>query len=116
MSRSDVARLLLDQNLSPRLVRLLQDAYPHSAHVSSLGLDRAPDAVVWKAALDGGFVLVSKDADFPEMAAVRGTPPRVLWLRHGNASTQDTEALLRASAGTVEAFIVDPGASVLRLG
>ena len=94
----------------------LADAYPGSSHVSTLGLERAPDAAVWAAARDGGFVLVSKDADFPDLAALLGPPPRVVWVRLGNASTRDVEALLRTSRGAVEAFLADPEAAVLSVG
>ncbi len=61
-------------------------------------------------------MLVSKDADFPEMAALYGAPPRVVWIRHGNRSTDDTEALLRASALAIEGFLADPDARVLVIG
>lgn len=36
-------RLLYDENLSERLVTLLDDAYPGSAHVRPLGLAGASD-------------------------------------------------------------------------
>jgi predicted nuclease of predicted toxin-antitoxin system len=39
-------RLLLDQNLSPRLAARPADVYPHSAHVSALGLEQADDRAV----------------------------------------------------------------------
>ena len=32
-------RLLLDEHLSPRLVRRLQDLFPESVHVQTLGLE-----------------------------------------------------------------------------
>jgi len=32
-------KLLLDQNLSPRLVKRLSDLYPNSSHVYPLGID-----------------------------------------------------------------------------
>jgi len=38
--------LLFDQNLSPRLVNLLADIYPDSAHVDAIGLPTAPDREV----------------------------------------------------------------------
>jgi Domain of unknown function (DUF5615) len=40
-------RLLLDQNLSPRLVRALADLFPGSTHVRDVGLSRATDDAVW---------------------------------------------------------------------
>ena len=57
-------KLLLDQNLSPRLVRTIEAAYPGSTHVRLVGLRDADDAVVWEFARDHGFIIVSKDSDF----------------------------------------------------
>ncbi len=44
-------KLLLDQNLSPRLVNALADLYPGSAHLQDVGLDRAADVEVWTCAV-----------------------------------------------------------------
>jgi predicted nuclease of predicted toxin-antitoxin system len=56
-------KLLLDQNLSWRLVKPLQGSFPESAHVRDLGLDRASDVDVWEYARREGFVIISKDSD-----------------------------------------------------
>lgn len=88
-------KLLLDQNLSPRLVARVADIFPDSGHVYVLGLDRSSDAAVWKYARDHDYVLVTKDADFSELIALRGFPPKIIWLRLGNCSTDDIERLLR---------------------
>ena len=55
-------RLLVDQNLSPRLVAALATLYPDSTHVRDVGLATADDDVVWRYAADQGFTIVSKDA------------------------------------------------------
>ena len=39
-------KLLLDENLSERLLSLLGDLYPGSAHVRQVGMNRADDAVI----------------------------------------------------------------------
>ena len=57
-------KLLLDQNLSPRLAENLIVLFPDSAHVRHLGLERAGDEEVWRHARDHEHVLVSNDADF----------------------------------------------------
>lgn len=59
-------KLLLDQNLAPRLVAALATLYPDSTHVREVGLATADDNVVWRYAADQGFTIVSKDADFHE--------------------------------------------------
>lgn len=69
-------RLLLDQNLSPRLIERLGDLYPDSIHVSKAGLDRAMDREVWEYAEEHHLIIVSKDADFNELSVLWGTPLR----------------------------------------
>jgi predicted nuclease of predicted toxin-antitoxin system len=108
-------KLLLDQNLSPTLVSRLADLFPNSSHVSLLGLDRVSDEEVWNYARDNGFTLVSKDADFSDINLLRGFPPRVLWLRIGNCTTAQVEALLRLHHETIEHMESDPAVGVLAL-
>jgi predicted nuclease of predicted toxin-antitoxin system len=56
-------KLLFDENLSPKLARLLKDLFPDSTHVRDVGLKAAGDPLVWDYAKNNGLVLVSKDAD-----------------------------------------------------
>ena len=76
-------RLLFDQNLSPRLVRILADAYPGSSHVRDLGLHSADDESIWEWARHEGFVIVSKDEDFHQRSFLLNHPPKVIWLGVG---------------------------------
>jgi len=97
-------KLLLDENLSPRLVDLLSDVYPGSAHVEDLGLGEADDALVWSHAKANGFTIVSKDSDFADISLLQGTPPKVIWIRLGNCTTSVIEMLLRKSAPSILKF------------
>ena len=108
-------RLLLDENLPARLVSSLSDAFPDSKHVSDVGLSSSPDEEVWRFASEGGFTLVSKDSDFQQLSFLRGFPPKVVWIRRGNCSVRDIEALLLASVSVIERFLSDKDASVLLL-
>jgi predicted nuclease of predicted toxin-antitoxin system len=74
-------KLLLDENLSRRLVPFLQHDYPGSSRVVLLGLESASDTKVWQAAKDQDFVIVTRDADFEELSLVWGQPPKVIWLK-----------------------------------
>ena len=109
-------KLLFDQNLSPRLVQSLADLYPNSAHVQAVGLATASDDAVWTHAKASGFVILSKDEDFNDMAVIRGFPPKVLWLQLGNCTTGQVEAALRAHHAAILEFEHDPtlGTFVLR--
>lgn len=108
-------RLLLDENLSFRLVAALGDCFPGSAHVRDAGLESADDEAVWRHAGAHGFALVSRDADFHDRAVLRGPPPKVVQVRRGNCATREVEAILRAAAGRIERFVRDPEAAVLIL-
>jgi predicted nuclease of predicted toxin-antitoxin system len=63
-------KLLLDHNLSPRLVRLLRPVYAECEHVHNVGLDRASDTEVWEYAVAHEYTIVSKDADFYQRSVV----------------------------------------------
>jgi predicted nuclease of predicted toxin-antitoxin system len=106
-------RLLFDHHLSPRLVTRLADLFPASAHVADYGLDRATDAEVWDFARLNDFTLVTKDADFNDLTALRGFPPKVVWLRIGNCSTNQVEALLRTRDQDLLDFVADPQAAII---
>ena len=88
-------KLLLDENLSARLVELLAEEFPGSAHVEQvLGRGRT-DADLWQFAIARGYVIVSKDSHFRQRAFMSGPPPKVIWLETGNAGTEKIAELLR---------------------
>ena len=103
-------KLLFDQNLSFRLCDQLADIFPNSNHVRVLGLERAADHTLWQYAGSNGYTLVTLDADFAEMAALLGPPPKVIWLRRGNQPTTAIERLLRGHAEAIIAFGSDAAA------
>jgi predicted nuclease of predicted toxin-antitoxin system len=80
-------KLLLDENLSDRVVGWLRDIYPDSAHVKQYGLTRSSDEAIWTYAKENGFVLVSKDWDFHQRSLMHGAPPKLILLRVGNCPT-----------------------------
>lgn len=73
-------KLLFDQNLSPRLVRLLADLFPGSTHVRDVGLGEADDVTIWTYAGLHGYTIVSKDSDFQQRSLLNGAPPKFIWL------------------------------------
>jgi predicted nuclease of predicted toxin-antitoxin system len=66
---------------------------------------RADDAAVWTYAREGGFALVSKDSDFNHMSFLYGAPPKVVWRRAGNCTTDQALALIRREASTIAEFV-----------
>jgi predicted nuclease of predicted toxin-antitoxin system len=97
-------KLLFDENVSPKLVQLLEAEFPESAHVYDLGLRGATDRRIWEHAHDNGFMIVSKDDDFRQRSFLQGAPPKVVWLRVGNAGTAAIAGLLREQAARLSRF------------
>ncbi len=108
-------KLLYDANLSDKLARRLAEFYPDSAHVSAVGLNRATDEEVWEHARAHGLAIVSKDSDFQELSVLKGHPPKVVWIRRRNCSTQVIADLLRANRALLESFDADDNLSLLML-
>ena len=108
-------KLLFDENVSPRLVAALSEEFPGSVHVRDIGLARASDTAIWTYARDHGLTILSKDSDFHQASFLRGSPPKVIWIRRGNCSTADIEALLRSNRTEILAFEADEEAAFLTL-
>ena len=109
-------KLLFDENLSIALPQTLADLYPDSAHVLDLGLGGQADLRIWERAAADGFVLVSKDQDFHRLSVLRGSPPKVVWVRLGNCTTADIVRLLRFRREQVAEFVNSPNVDFLALG
>lgn len=109
-------KLLFDEHLAPRLAADLAEVYPDSSSVRAEGLEGASDTVVWSHAARAGFVLVTKDEDFHRLSVFHGFPPKVVWLRIGNCSTEEIADLLRTRRADIDAFVRHREAVFLALG
>ncbi len=108
-------KLLLDENLSRRLVPFLQHDYPGSSQVVLLGLESASDQRVWQTARDQGFVIVTRDADFQELSLVWGQPPQVIRLNTPNPSRAATLKLLLENRSLIEDALIVQGFASLEM-
>ena len=108
-------KLLFDQNLSPRLTRLVGDLCQGSMHVREVGLRDTEDRAIWEYAKQNGFVIVSKDSDFQARSLLYGSPPKFIWLRVGNCTARSIEELLRKYSATIHTFGMDPEKAHLML-
>ncbi|MBP8285432.1 MAG: DUF5615 family PIN-like protein [Rhodoferax sp.] len=95
-------KLLLDENLSRRLLPFLQHDYPGSSQVAMLGLESASDKEVWLKAKADGFVILTRDVDFQELSLVWGQPPKVIRLKTFNQSRAATLKLLVEHRDVIE--------------
>jgi predicted nuclease of predicted toxin-antitoxin system len=108
-------KLLFDQNLSYRLVEGLSELFPGSTHVRLMGMERSGDDTIWRYARDNGFVIVTRDADFNERSVVHGYPPKIVWIKSGNSSTEYILSILERHHAVLTEFGEDAGSGCLEL-
>ena len=109
-------RLLFDEQLSEELVASLGDLFPDSLHIRLLDAGGSADSSVWQLAREHQCVLVTKDEDFHRLSVLRGAPPKVVWLRVGNCTTDDIARLLRVRAADIRRFEAQGVETFLELG
>jgi predicted nuclease of predicted toxin-antitoxin system len=100
--------LLLDENLSPRLIQRLASLFPGLTHVRDIGLQRASDEIIWEWAKQNSHTIVTSDSDFVALSGSRGWPPKVVHLEECDFPLRTIEELLRQNAVRISEF--DKGA------
>ena len=112
-------KLLLDMNLSPRLVSALSQAGLESLHWSSVGPPGASDTSVMAFARENGYVVLTYDLDFSAiLAATQAHKPSVVQIRSGNISPEHLAIVLRQMTAELEngaVLTIDLPKSRLRL-
>lgn len=105
--------LLLDENLSPRLIHRLASLFPGLIHVRDIGLKQASDEMIWDWARANGRTVVTTDADFAALSRVRGWPPKVIHLPECDFPLRSIEELLRRNAVRIAEFGQNPNVGLL---
>ena len=106
-------KLLLDENLSRRIVPFIQNSFPGSTQLALIGLECANDRIIRQYAIDNGYIITTQDADFYEMSLIHGQPPKIVWLNMGNQSkTATIKTLLDNQQAIEQALIIDNKACI----
>jgi predicted nuclease of predicted toxin-antitoxin system len=108
-------KLLLDENISRRLLSVLEPACQGSTHVALEGLQQAADAEIWRFAKAGGFVVVTKDEDFTALSSLQVRPPCLVKLSVGNCDNDQVAQVLLLQRDQIEAQFADPTVSMVEL-
>lgn len=100
-------KLLFDQNISFRIVKKLELDFPESEHVSDCGLQNRADPEIWEYARKNQFSIVTYDADFFDMSVMNGHPPKIIWIRFGNTTTQHLAKAMKNNKKVILHFLAD---------
>jgi predicted nuclease of predicted toxin-antitoxin system len=98
-------KLLLDANLSWRMIVVLKQHFEDCFHVDSIGLNvPASDKEIWLFAKQNNLIIVTNDDDFVDFSNYNGFPPKIILLRTGNQSTLFISNLLIQRKADIESF------------
>ena len=99
-------RLLFDQNISFRVTKKLIDLFPNCIHISNCGLMDCEDSDIWEYAKKNNYSIVTFDADFYDISVINGHPPKIIWIRSGNLSTNELVKLMTHNKTMIETFLI----------
>lgn len=100
-------KILIDENLSQRLLKAVLPEFPDSKHVRAENLLRAVDNHIWDFAKQNGYCILTKDWDFRFMSLTFGCPPKVIRLNCGNQTTDYMTRLMKDKIEVIIDFFED---------
>ena len=88
-----ILHLIADENVSWRLKKILLewDILPYNEIRPG---KRLTDLMIWQFAKTNNYIILTFDEDFAELQNLYGFPPKIIWLRTGNISTNEIASLL----------------------
>ena len=107
--------LLFDQNLSPKILKILPQEFSKSQQVRFVGLENSSDFQIFQYARDNDFAIVTFDSDFVDLNAMHGTPPKIVYLNTGNLTTKHISELLTANILRISHYLKSESDDILEL-
>jgi len=97
-------KLLLDANLSWRLISPLKTAFGECVHINNMSLSHpAKDFEIWQFAKEQGYTIITQDSDFLNYLETKGYPPKLVLVKAGNINTEQMKKiLLQAKQSIIE--------------
>jgi predicted nuclease of predicted toxin-antitoxin system len=108
-------KLLLDENISFRVINSISLVFPGSMHITKSEKGLKLDNDIFQFAKANAFTIVTFDEDFYELQLLRGSPPKIIWLRFGNSSNLKVTAKLLENEAKIRSFINDSETGILEI-
>ena len=108
-------KLLLDENVSFRVLRSVISVFPGSIHVSKEGSNVKEDQEIFDFAKGNEFTILTFDEDFYDLQLLKGHPPKIIWLRFGNSSNLKIVNKLIENRPTIISFLSNPEVGILEI-
>ena len=101
-------RLLFDQNISFRITKKIHSFFTGCMHVSDCGLSDHEDSEIWQYAKNNDYVIVTFDSDYYDISIINGHPPKIIWIRTGNLTTNEIAQLMIHNEKAINSFLNNP--------
>jgi predicted nuclease of predicted toxin-antitoxin system len=108
-------KLLIDQNISKRIIDSIIDIFPGSMHIKDVQLSDYSDLEVWNYALKNNLILVSTDPEVFDRCVLSSNSPKTLYVVSETITTNKMEWALRINQEDIERFCIEDPASCLRI-
>lgn len=104
----------VDNQLPRAPVTLLENLGHRAVHVLDIGLSQVDDLTIWAYAAQNGYIIISKDADFADLALLARTEVRLIWVRIGNCRKSVLLEAFKSALKTIEQEL-DAGETLIEL-
>lgn len=105
----------IDAQLSPSIAAWIREEFQVEAvAVRDLGLRDASDLAIFTAAGRESVIVMTKDADFPQLLETRGAPPKIIWITCGNTSNSYLKMILKKTLRDAIKFL-DSGENLVEI-
>ncbi len=108
-------KLLFDQNISFKVAKKIQDVFFGAKHLSDLRLEGSKDIEIWEFAKNNGYCIVTFDFDFIDLSTLKGSPPKIIWLRLGNSTSEKIASRLKSDANLIADFLISEDTAFLEI-
>ncbi len=107
----------LDTQLSPIIAKWMNEYTGFSAKSSySLQSNLLSDLEIYqRAKATGNIIIVSKDADFPELINRLGSPPKLIVIKKGNCDNREMWEFIKANIKRALEILMQTDASIVEL-
>jgi predicted nuclease of predicted toxin-antitoxin system len=109
-------KLLLDANISWRLVKLLQNSGVDCIQVEQTDLPvPSSDLQIWQYAKEHNYIIVTNDEDYLNLSNLLGFPPKVVLLKTGNQRTDYLKELLLKNISSISELELSADIALLEI-
>jgi predicted nuclease of predicted toxin-antitoxin system len=86
-----------------------------SLQVKKAGLQNHKDKFIWEYSKENYFTIVTFDSDFYDFSLVWGHPPKIIWIRTFNQTTDNIKNIIRKYEQAIKAFGHDENLACLEI-